>query len=203
MSSDLPEIPETHAEKAAETARIRRRWLSLGETVAVVAVVISALTLWNNYDERRSAEAERRAEKANAQQTRPVGLIATDAGGSGLSFKAADCALQSADISFPSALGVASENTVLEHRIDVDGFEDELLAAIGKDARDGRLPVVIASRCEGADGPRTETAIYDLVYRVEPRMLLGRTIKLRGLVRRETVSGDGLARLDTLWKPKP
>ena len=70
MSSDVPEIPETHAEKAAETARIRRRWLSLGETVAVIAVVISALTLWNNYDERKSAEAERRAAAAKQPMAR-------------------------------------------------------------------------------------------------------------------------------------
>jgi hypothetical protein len=199
MSSDAPEIPETHAEKAAETARIRRRWLSLGETVAVIAVVISALTLWNNYDERKSAEEERRAEKASPRP-KSIGLIAIDAGGAGLAFKAADCALQSTDILFPSALGVEPESTVLDHRIEADWFESALLKAVDKDARDGRLPVVITSRCEAADGPRTETAIYDIVYHIEPRVILGRTVKLRGLVRREGVAGDdAAARLDKLW----
>ena len=65
------------------------------------------------------------------------------------------------------------------------------------------LPVVIASRCEAADGPRAETAIYDIVYHIEPRLILGRTVKLRGLVRREREAGDAAAaaRLDQLWKP--
>lgn len=201
MSSDVPEIPETHAEKAAETARIRRRWLSLGETVAVVAVLISALTLWNTYDARKTEEAERRAEKTNTKP-QSIGLIATEAGGAGLAFKAAGCALQSTEIRFPSALGIDTENTVLEHRIKTDWLESALLKAVDKDARDGRLPVVITSRCEADDGPRTETAIYDIVYHIEPRVILGRTVKLRGLVRRERVAGDdAAARLDKLWKP--
>ncbi|MBB4631355.1 hypothetical protein [Sphingosinicella soli] len=199
MPSDLPEIPEAPSEKAAESARIRRRWLSLGETVAVVAVVISALTLWNNYDERKSAEAERSAEKAPTPKS--IGLIATDAGGAGLDFKAADCALQSTDIRFPAALGVGPESTVLKHRIEADWFESALLKALDKDVRDGRLPVAITSRCEAADGPRTETAIYDIVYHIQSRAILGRTLKLRGLIRRKAAQEDGLSELDGLWKP--
>ncbi len=202
MSSEGPEIPEIHAEKAAETARIRRRWLSLGETVAVIAVVISALTLWNTFDSRRSAEAERAEEKASTSKPRPIGLIAIDAGGAGLTFKAADCALQSTDIRFPSALDVGPENTVLDHRIEANWFESALLKSVEKDARSGRLPIVISSQCEGPEGARSETAIYDIVYRIEPRVILGRTVKLRGLIRRESVAdGDGTARLDQLWKP--
>ncbi len=36
-------------EQAAEAAAIRRRWINLGEVLAVIAVLISALTLWNSY----------------------------------------------------------------------------------------------------------------------------------------------------------
>ena len=49
------------------------------------------------------------------------------------------------------------------------------------------------------DGDRAESAIYDILWETEPG-LLGRSLKLRGLVRRAGVSGDGQRRLDNLWK---
>lgn len=52
--------------QAAEAAAIRRRWITLGEVLAVAAVAISGLTFWNSYQERTRAEAERAAEKAEA-----------------------------------------------------------------------------------------------------------------------------------------
>ena len=44
--------PETPQQQAAEAAAIRRRWITLGEVLAVAAVLISALTFWNSYQER-------------------------------------------------------------------------------------------------------------------------------------------------------
>ena len=48
----------------AEAARVRRRWINLGELVAVLALVISALTLWNSYRERTTNEAEHAQQSA-------------------------------------------------------------------------------------------------------------------------------------------
>jgi len=186
----------------AETHGKYRRRLSLGEMIAILALVVSALTLLNNYIGRKDAEIER-TERAGAPIPKhEIGLIAVSGGGSGLEFKAADCALQGTEIRFPSALGVEPQSTVLEHRIETAWFEKPLLKAIGKDVREGRVPVAISSRCVGADGTRVETAIYDVAYRIEPRVVLGRTVKLRGMLRREAATGDGLAELDRLWKPQ-
>src|SRR3546814_20351205 len=54
--------------QAAEAAAIRRRWITLGEIVAVAALIISGLTFWNSYSERTASEAERAAEKAAAAE---------------------------------------------------------------------------------------------------------------------------------------
>jgi len=181
-----------------------RRRLSLGEVIAILALVVSALTLLNNYIGRKDAEMERLAHTDTTvpeRKTPEVGLIATSADGSGRDFKAADCALQAAEIRFPTALRIDPQSTVLSHRIETGWFEKPLLRAIGKDMREGHLPVAISSRCVGADGSREETAIYDIAYRVESRPILGRTLKLRGLIRRKAATGDGLSELDGLWKP--
>ncbi len=113
-----------------------------------------------------------------------------------LTFKGAACALQSTDISFPTALGVPPQTTVLDHRIDAAWFREPLLEAIAPAKADqGRLPVLIESRCTGEDGDRLERAIYDVPYRIESRLLRGKTVRLRGLVLREHVgAGQAQAR---------
>ncbi|HEU0066009.1 MAG TPA: hypothetical protein VFQ57_02085 [Sphingomonas sp.] len=204
--SEADDTPEARAEARA----IRRRWISIGELVAVVGVIIAALTLWNSWHERRDAEHVRRDERraareADAAQRRQVGLIATDAGGDTLGFKAVACELQASDVTFPKALGVAPKFTAASHAIRADWFAKPLLTLTdgGADTREGMLPILIKSRCIGGDGPRAETAIYDIAWRTEPRVLRGRTVKLRGLVLHE--QGGTAARLDALWvqeKPK-
>jgi hypothetical protein len=191
----------------------RRRWISLAELVAVAGLLIGALTLWINWSDRRADEAtkadERRAAgEAAAAEKRRVGLVATNAGGGSLAFKGVACALQATDISFPRALGVQPQFTVTIHEIQADWFAKPLLKLTdgGPDEREGRLPVLIASRCEGEDGARQETAIYDIAYRIEPRMLRSRTVELRGLVLREQALRNGQARLDAIWAqlaPRP
>ncbi|MGZ8312254.1 MAG: hypothetical protein ACXWUR_09335, partial [Allosphingosinicella sp.] len=51
----------------AEAARTRRRWLTLAEILGVAAVLISGLTLWNNYQQRTGEEADKAAERRQAQ----------------------------------------------------------------------------------------------------------------------------------------
>ena len=205
MTETLPEPREDQAEKAERQA-MRRRWLTIGEVVAVAGVVIAGLTLWNGWSERRDAAATRAAEQAAARAEaeatrRRVGLIATDAGGDTLAFKGVECALQATDIRFPPALGVESQFTVTVHLFQADWIAKPLLALTdgGPDRRRGRLPVLIESRCDGAGGPRVERAIYDLVWEIEPGVF-GRSLKLRGLILREDrVGKDAGARLNALW----
>ena len=63
--TDEPEaVNETAKEaRAKETAAIRRRWITLGEGIAVLAVTISALTLYINWSDKQETRAEKAAEK--------------------------------------------------------------------------------------------------------------------------------------------
>jgi hypothetical protein len=205
MTETPPDPHEDQAEKAEKQA-VRRRWLTIGELVAVAGVVIAGLTFWNGWSERRDAAATRAAEQAAAQAEaeatrRRVGLIATDAGGDTLAFKGVECALQATDIRFPPSLGVEPQFTVTVHAFQADWIARPLLTLTdgGPDRRRGRLPVLIESRCDGAGGPRLERAIYDLVWEIKPG-LFGRSLKLRGLILREDKLGTNVdARLNALW----
>jgi hypothetical protein len=184
-----------------------RRRIRIGETVAVAGLIVAGLSLYLGWSERREDEAQRQSEKAEARQAASaqrshIGLVATDADGEVLSFKGAACALQSADIRFPSALGVPAQNTSLSYRIEADWFDGPLLEALAPaKVEQGRLPVLIDSRCTGEDGDRVEHAIYEIPYRIDSRLLRGKTVHLRGLVLREYVSpAKGQARLDAAWK---
>jgi hypothetical protein len=197
----------TSENERAEERERRRRWLTLGETVAVAGLLIAALSLYLGWASRRDDEAQRRAEqaaarKAEAEQRGHIGLVATDADGEVLSFKGVACALQSADIRFPSALEVPAQSTSLTYRIKADWFDGPLLDAIAPaKADEGRLPVLIDSRCTGEDGDRVEHAIYEIPFRVDSGLLSGKSVHLRGLVLREYVSAaNGQARLDTAWR---
>lgn len=192
---------------SAERRAARRRWITFGEVVAAAGLIIAALSLYLNWSDRRADEAERSAEQAEARTSaaergRHVGLVATDADGDVLAFKAAACALQSADISFPSALRVAAQSTTLNPRIDADWFAKPLLAALDPaKAEAGRLPVLIESRCTSETGDRLERAIYEVPFSVDSRFLRGKAIRLSGLVLREYVTAaNGQARLDAAWR---
>jgi hypothetical protein len=191
--------------ESVERRAARRRWITLGEIVAVAGLIIAALSLYLNWSDRRSDEAARRAEQAEARtsaarQDHHIGLVAVEANDGRLTFKGAACALQSADLSFPSALGVETQTVTLDPHIDADWFAKPLLAAIA-DVKTGRLPVLIESRCTSESGDRVEQAIYDVPFSVESRFLRGKAIRLRGLVLRQYVTAaSGQAQLDAAWR---
>ena len=200
------ELPPTPVEKA-EAAAIRRRWITLGEVVAVAAVVISGLTFWNSWSERQDAAAERQAERAAESKEKAVSnvvLLTGTAEDDGASLALSDPAhrIQQVVVRFPKALGVSPQTSVLEPKIEADWIAAPMLKLTdgGADRREGRLPVAITASYWDADVQRTSTAIYDLVWRTEPRTLQGRTLKLRGVILRERIAGDGQARIDGMWK---
>jgi predicted xylose isomerase-like sugar epimerase len=97
--------PHAKAEvRAAEAAAIRRRWITLGEVLAVLAVIISALTLWNNWSERHASDAVKNADAAKASaRAGTLLLVAINSGKSELVLKpgSAEQSVQSQQISFP------------------------------------------------------------------------------------------------------
>jgi hypothetical protein len=201
-----------------DAAATRRRWINFGEIVAVVAVLISALTLWNGYKERSADAADRAAERADrakekAERSHVSHLLLLKAAGTGrtlaLSPHDPDQAVQSATILFPAELGVARIDTLSEPRIEAGWVKQALKNArearrAAKGPGDARMPVAIETHFTSGGDSLSDTAIYDIGYRVGGGGLFGGTdVVLRGLslvARVRPAQAQG--RLDALWKAR-
>jgi hypothetical protein len=202
-------MPKPKSEDAAGAAAIRRRWITLGEVLAVAAVVISGLTFWNSYQERSSAEAERVAEKKEKSAKAQILMLKASGEGSKLDLATLDSnqAVQAQTILFPSALEMKPVETV-DPRIEAGWIEAAAKKAKkaggggDKPSGDRRLPVAITTRFVSGGETYTDTAIYDVGYRLESG-LLDTDAELLGLSLVERVRGDRLqTRLDSIWKSR-
>lgn len=194
--------------QVAEAAAIRRRWITLGEILAVVAVAISGLTFWNSYQERSSAEAERMAEKKDKSVKAQTMMLKASGTGSSLDLAALDPqqAIQSQTIRFPSAFGLSVIETV-DPRIEAQWIE-----AAAKKARkaggsregsgDSRLPIAVTTRFVSGGETYSDASIYEVGYRLDSG-LLDTDAELLGLSLVERSRKDRLqSRLDALWQTR-
>ena len=210
-----PEPPKPAQLRAEQEAREekarRRRLLTLAEILGILALIISAATLWNNVTMRKSQEAARVADEAKAaladreaqHEAALVSLTSTPKH-SGRELALTDTAghpIQNVTISFPPSLGISRQESLLTPKIDSSWFASKLLDVTdgGPDAVQGRLPVEIAASYWSGDEHRTDRAIYDIVFTTEGQLLRGRKLSLKGIVLRARVSGDAGARLNQLW----
>lgn len=203
-------VKDTKAEaRAVEAAAIRRRWVTLGEVLAVMAVIISGLTLWNNWSERSDGEATKQAEARQASaRASTLLLTAEPSGDSTLALKptSSEQSVQSQIVAFPTALGVAPARTTGEPRIEAAWFERALekaheKAGLPDDSRgDEQLPVAITTRFLVDGKAHEDVAIYDLGYTISGHWLSGHSVKLRGLsLVSRAKSGSAKAMLDKRW----
>lgn len=195
----------------SEARAIRRRWITLGETVAVLALLISALTLWNSYAERRHAEdKEAAAAESSGVATHTLRLKGTR----GAKDRRLDLAplrdgqvIESQTIRFPTALGLSPVDTAGDPRIEAAWFEDALKKArkaAGRNdetAGDERLPVEIVTRFLADGEPAADNSIYEVGYQVHGG-LFGSSVSLRGLSLESPAGKRGQAKLDALWKAR-
>lgn len=206
MSDDA----ESRAKDRAEAAKVRRRWITLGEVLGVAAVLISGLTLWNNWNDRRETKAEKAAteQRASAKVAKLV-LLAADGGKQTLALKpaAAEQSVQSQTILFPTTLGVSPAATTGEPRIEGGWFEHALVKA--REAAglpdnshgDERLPVVIVTQYLADGDPHEDVAMYDVGYTISGKFLGGHSVTLRGISLVAKVKRDhAQAKLDARWK---
>lgn len=191
----------TEAVAKAEAAATRRRWINLGEFVAVAGLLIAAVGLYLNWSDRRANEADRRAAAVSARRdaARFDLRAAPGPGGASLVLQHDERhAIRDATVTFPTALGIAARDIVAD-RIDRRWFDHALLKATdgGPDKQAGHLPVLIVLTYWDGDTARTTRGIYDIGWKTEARMLLGRTLRLESLRLREP--GGTQARLDAVW----
>ena len=210
--TDIPPL-QTPAEKA-EAAATRRRWITFGEVLAVVAVLISAATLWNSYRERSDAEADRHvAERRDAAKQATLLLKGTaQREGQWLTLVPLDGgqAIQDEKFYFPDALLIDPVEVTGDGRIEAVWFETKLKRARAAAGRgdetksDERLPVAIATRFLADGAAHDDLAIYDVGYAVEDGgFLKGKVVRMRGLSLVERTSPKRMqGRLNALWQAR-
>lgn len=204
--------PKTKAEaRADEAAAIRRRWITLGEVLTVIAVTISGLTLWNSWSQRSETEAGKTADARQASTRAATLTLLTGSSDDDdeLVLKPAspEQTVQSQSVAFPSALGLAVAETTGEPRIEAGWFESALKKArdqakLPDNSRgDEKLPILITTRFLVDGKTHEDVALYDLGYSISGRWLGGHSITLRGisLVSR-TQGATGRRLLDARWK---
>jgi len=194
-------LTETPSEKA-EAAAIRKRWLTLGEIVAIAGLIISAIAFWNSWDQRQSDESERRQEKAVETRVKTAVLLrgTPQRNGAVLLLTDPDHPVQRVTITFPSAFGLSPQTSSVDPQIEAEWLHAKLLLIAEKsdDERRGSIPVMIASNYWQGDELIVDRAIYDLAWRIRGRFLQGRIVQLRGLALRER-GKPSQARLDAMW----
>jgi hypothetical protein len=198
------------AAEAAEAAAIRRRWINLGEVVAVLAVVISAATLWLNWSEHSGSQAEKAAESSRAtMRAATLTLTAEPASkGARLDLKPAtgEQVIEDQTIHFPTSLGIDPVQTTGESRIEARWFDSALKQARDKaglpgDSRgDERLPVLIETRFLADGEEHRDSALYDVGYAIKGGgFLSGHELTLRGLSLVLRTRSASPAVLDARW----
>ena len=199
----MSETPESAADRA-EARATRRRWITIGELVAIAGLVIAGLSFYESWSDRRDTIAERQVEKAaETQKAARVTLTARpEDGGKRLALTdAAHPTIASIDVAFPRALGVPPKTALLDPRIEADWFAKPVLKVTdgGADAIEGRMPVLITATVGDGDARVLSRAIYDVVFATEGHVLGGRTLLLRGVLLRERASSGATERLDSFW----
>jgi hypothetical protein len=189
----------------AQAAAVRRRWITLGEMVGVLALLISALTLWNSWSERTHGEAEKTAAEARASAKAMTLVLkaALDKDRTALTLTPADGTqtIQSQTILFPTKLKLAPVETTGDARIEAGWFSSAVKRGDPPHSRNLRIPVAVTTRFVNGDGALGQlSALYHVGYRVEGR-LFGSAVELTGLSLIGAVrEKDAQTRVDALAK---
>ncbi|MCD2315819.1 hypothetical protein LQ954_06620 [Sphingomonas sp. IC-11] len=187
--NDVPDQPKT-----------RRRLVTLPEMVAVLGLVVGALTLGLNWSEKREAAEEKAAAAAAAGAAKVRLSLDADLASGGQEIRLSDARHELIDtaVDFPAALRIERQ-TPATARIDRHWFERAVLGATdgGADDREGRLPVLVTARYMVGDSPREGRAIVEIIWRTHGRLVGGRTLTIEAVRVRE--SGGDRKRINALW----
>ena len=189
----MADAPETPAQR-------RRRWLTIGEIVGVLALVISAASLWDSHQQRVAERAPATAAKVAAIKPLTLTSAASDEGRLlKIASPNSDRVIQTQTIIFPAALDVAKVDTVGSPRIEAGWFADALHKLAHTSGKTGRLPVAIVTQYLDDGAAREDSAIYDIGYRWRSR-LIGSDVPVMEGMTLVTRGGAKLQeRLDARW----
>lgn len=170
-------VPPTEAER-----RTRRRMLNLGESIAIGALVISALGLWNQWRGRDDDKAKPTT-VVDQKVAVPLALRGrVEDGGNALTIAPADPghALDSMTLTIAdkAAIELGSDGRLSASAVEA------AVAPPAKDKRTGTFPVTIAARYIELGKDRRGGGTYRLSYRWESGGLFGgRSLRITGFSR--------------------
>jgi hypothetical protein len=168
---------ETEAQRKA-----RLRWVTLGEAIAIAALIISAAGLWLSW--RTSGDDKGPTEVVEKRQAVPLALRGkTENDGRVLTITPVENshALQSLDV-------IVAGASAIEAGSDGQLVASDLESALGDKAEDGkgthRVRVRIVSKYVEAGADKSATGSYVISYRWEGGGLLGgRSLRFSGFTR--------------------
>lgn len=165
-----------------EQRKSRLRWVTLGEAVAISALIVSAAGLWLSW--KTIGEDKGPTEVVEKRQSVPLALRGkTSDDGRTLEISPVESshALQSLDV-------IVAGSSAIEAGSDGQLDASDLESALGDKAEDGkgthRVRVRIASKYVEAGADKSATGSYVISYRWEGGGLLGgRSLRFSGLTR--------------------
>ncbi len=190
------------------SAPSRRLWLTVGEIVAVAALVIAGLNYWDARQERLAAA--RHLAQTSSAETAFVARASRAPDGHSLTLAPLNPSevITSERYVFPHAITADVESvTAATPEIAADWVAPGVKRAVGAAGlrRPGVLaiPVVIeTSFIEGGDA-HTDASLYLLGVAWRPRLLLGPRVTLTGLsLSRRGVRGDPQKLADAAWSSR-
>jgi hypothetical protein len=200
MTDPKIEAAATEAVAKAEAAATRRRWINLGEFVAVAGLIIAAISLYLNYADRKADLADKQAEKTSEAHEKARYSVKSDVRGRDLVIIGDDRhTIGDISVSFPSDLGIGQQTSATQ-TIAGDWYERALLKATdgGPDSRTGKLPVLLTVNYMDDDTQRSTTGIFDIVWRTEKGFPpFGRKLKVVSMRLHQV--GGSQAQIDKLW----
>lgn len=192
---------------SSSSAASRRAWVTVGEVVAILALVITGLSFWESHQERAKEDRERAsAEHQAAAETIFLMRGAVEADGQRLRLEPVhdEQVIQSQVFVFPAKVRGGEVRTTGNARIEVAWVADGLRKAARKagkdDGGDLRVPVGVTTTFLADGQTVADQSIYLVGYTLKPRLLLGSKIELQGLsVARRGVTGALRPQVEALW----
>ena len=197
-----------------DTPAARRRfrfWVTLGEIVGVLALVIAALNFWDSH-RQHVADAHREAAAERAAKGRDAFVMAgqMEADGARVTFQPLNPAqaIQSERYVFPAAvLDHAMEVGAARPQIDLDWIARGVAGEVARLRRggaapdgEGTIPVGVTATYVEDGEMRTDSSLYRLGYAWRARLFGGPKLALQGvsLIRR-AAPGDLRSAVEAAW----
>jgi hypothetical protein len=163
-------------QESGKDRRSRLRWITLGEAIAITALILSGAGLWHEWNKRESQPVV--VEKPTAIPLALRGKVRNEGRKLEISPIEDSHTLQSLELRIGKSTIELDGDGELEAN-DVEGVLDDAVQEGGPHP----LPVRINARYIEAGQDKTATTAYVLSYRTKDKLIGGRSLRLEGLSR--------------------